>query len=77
MSEANGTKTLVEILGVLRSIDGRIERLERGQERLEGEMRAGFAAVNGRLDNLIELSGEKWRDHEERLRRIEERLKAS
>lgn len=44
-------------------------------DRLERETARGFEGVSARLDHLVEFSGERWRDHEGRLRRIEERLK--
>lgn len=80
MSDANGSKTLVEILEVLQRMDGRAERIdgrlaniERDTAELRAEVRLNHAEIRGRLDNLIDLAGERWRDHEERLRRLEER----
>ena len=38
---------------------------------LRGEMRDGFAQVNGRLDNTLRFLGRYHADHEERIRALE------
>lgn len=39
-------------------------------------LRSGFADVNARLEHLIDLSGEHWRNHEGRIGRLEEQMRA-
>jgi hypothetical protein len=43
-------------------------------DSLEHAPARGFEAVTRRLEHIVELSGERWRDREGRWRRIEERL---
>jgi hypothetical protein len=38
---------------------------------LEATTARGFVAVTARLENLRDFSGELWRDHERRIRRLE------
>jgi hypothetical protein len=51
---------------ILRSIRDEIRAMRE-------EMRVGFHGVQARIDNLVEFTGERWRDHEQRLRRLERR----
>ena len=44
------------------------------EEQILAELKTGFAGVNERLDHLISNTGEHWREHERRLRAIEEKL---
>ena len=48
-------------------IDGVSKRVDGVSRRIDG--------VSSRMDHLVEFSGERWRDHEERLTRIEKHLK--
>ena len=53
-----------------------VESLKSIRDEIRGlreETRTGFRAVNDRIDNLLDFSGARWRDHEERLRRLEKR----
>jgi archaellum component FlaC len=58
-------------------MEGRLEALEAGLRRVEREAARGFEAVSARIDHLLDFSGERWRDHEERLRRLEDRLRSA
>jgi hypothetical protein len=40
---------------------------------LESTTARGFEAVTARLEHLRDFAGERWRDHEERIRRLEAR----
>jgi hypothetical protein len=65
---------------ILKSIREELRGVRTEVIQLREEMRAELRGVNARLDgtnaridNLIEFSGERWRDHEQRLRRLERR----
>jgi hypothetical protein len=55
----------------LGSLDQRVGSLEKGLATLEATTARGFEAVTARLENLRDFSGELWRDHEQRLRKLE------
>jgi hypothetical protein len=42
-------------------------------EALESTTARGFEAVTARIEHLRDFSGERWRDHERRIRRLEAR----
>jgi hypothetical protein len=46
------------------------ERLLQTNERLD----KGFRELRQRLDHLVAFSGERWQDHEQRIRRLERRI---
>ena len=47
-----------------------LERMTRGFDRLDGRLEQ----ITHRLDRLVENTGSHWRDHEERLRAVEQKL---
>ena len=55
-----------------------LQRIADGQDRLEknlrSEIKAGFARVNGRLDNMLVFMGEHHEDHEQRIQALERRV---
>ena len=53
--------------------DDRFDSLESHLGALENVTITGFANVNARLDHPIEFSGERWRDHEDRIRDLEKK----
>ena len=57
-----------------RRLDSTNARLEATRVELRAEMREGFASVNARLDNALGFLGRAHRDHEERIRALEERV---
>ena len=61
-----------------RATDERFESLERvTNERFESLERVtirGFEAVTGRLENLRDIAGDRWRDHEARITRLESHI---
>jgi len=68
----------IEVLKGIRSEISKLREETRGDTRkLREEMHRGFGAVTSRIDHLVEFSGDRWRDHEERLTRIEKQLKRS
>ena len=71
-------------VAILRSIRDELTSLRRElrgeMSELRGEMRTGFAEVHSglatvtaRLENIRDLAGDKWRDHEHRIKRLERR----
>lgn len=64
MASGNG-KTDDATLEVLKDIRS-------GVTELREEMRSGFEQLSDRLDNVIQgVVGERFRDHEDRIRRLE------
>jgi hypothetical protein len=68
-----------EIRELRKDTNARFEALETATTRLETATIQGFEGVharleitNRRLDHLIDFAGERYRDHEERLRRLEQ-----
>jgi hypothetical protein len=54
-------------------VDQRFGALEQRLGALESTTARGFEAVTVRLENIRDFSGERWRDHERRIRRLEAR----
>jgi len=84
MAKSNGDvgyKMLAELQQLNAGVAGLKAELSGKIDELRGEMRGGFERLdkridqtNGRLDHLIDLTGTTYREHEQRLKAIEERL---
>ena len=59
----------------LQGVKDEVQQLNTRVDSLERETARGFEAVTRRLEHIADFSGERWREHEGRLRKIEERLK--
>ncbi|MBI2894265.1 MAG: hypothetical protein HYY06_12000 [Deltaproteobacteria bacterium] len=57
-----------------KTTNDRFQRLETRLERLEVATVKGFKDLRSRLDNLLDFAGERYRDHEERIRTLEQRV---
>lgn len=66
MAKGNGN-------GNSREVDLLIRIAER-LDSIEGQMAEGFKGVNTRLDGVLKLSGEKYREIERRLEAVEKHL---
>ena len=53
--------------------NARFESLEQRLGTLETTTARGFEAVTARLEHIRDFTGERWRDHERRIRRLEAR----
>ena len=53
------------------AVGSRVSSLESRFDALEVTTARGFEAVTLRLENIRDLSGERWRDLERRVRRLE------
>ncbi|MBI3181418.1 MAG: hypothetical protein HYZ28_04690 [Myxococcales bacterium] len=73
MAKGNGKAKSLE-QQIVDRLDQVVAKIERGFEDLNASFTAGLRQVNERLDKVIENTGGYWRDHEERLRRLEERV---
>ena len=58
----------------LRELNGRIGGVEQRLGTLESTAGRGFEAVTARLENICDFSGERWRELEKRVRKLENRL---
>ena len=68
---------LRDIRDDMRDMRDGMHGLRDGMRGLRGDMRDLREAVdqtNARLDNLIELAGGRWRNHEERIEGLEGRM---
>jgi hypothetical protein len=68
---------LREIRDQLRLTNKRLEGVEKRLERLEKLQIATVAGLNdlsSRFDNLLEFAGDRYRDHEQRIRALEQRV---
>ena len=66
--------------GLSDRVDGlsnRVDGLSDGIDRLEKSSIAGFVGVTARLENIRDIAGEGWRDHEARLQAVETALAAA
>ncbi|MBI2896691.1 MAG: hypothetical protein HYY06_24245 [Deltaproteobacteria bacterium] len=67
---------LREIRDQLQLTNKRLEKVEKRLESLEKLQVATVAGLNdlrSRFDNLLEFAGDRYRDHEQRLRALEQR----
>lgn len=78
--KGNGGQVYDLTVEILKSIREELRGVREEVTHLREEMRAELRGVNARLDgtnaridNLIEFTGERWRDHEQRIRRLEKR----
>lgn len=62
---------VVELRGEVVELRGEVGGLRNEVGDLRTEMRAGLAQVNGRLDNLIAISGSRYLDLERRVTALE------
>jgi methyl-accepting chemotaxis protein len=60
-----------EVRAGLQEVRAEIRVLREDIESLETATIRGFEGVSARLDHIVEFSGERWRDHEDRIRRLE------
>ena len=64
--------------GELTELRGEVTHLRedtnRRFEAMQETMAEGFAKVNARFDHVLEFAGNYYRDHEERIRRLEAEL---
>ncbi|MBI5496707.1 MAG: hypothetical protein HY904_16960 [Deltaproteobacteria bacterium] len=65
---------LRDIRKELQALNGRVDGLSGRVDDLAHETAKGFADLSMRFDNLLEFSGDRYRDHEKRIHRIEKRL---
>lgn len=66
---------VAEALGArIDATNARLERVERSLGAFQKATVKGLGEVKSRLDHLVEFTGERYRDHEERIRTLEERL---
>ena len=52
-------------------VEERLGSLEHATTSLERATASGFRQVTARIENLRDVAGERWRDHERRLRALE------
>ena len=63
-----------EMIGLLRRIADRLDSVETRLETMDKRIETLDTRLSGRLDSLIELAGMKYREHEERLAKVEAAL---
>jgi DNA anti-recombination protein RmuC len=61
------------VAGHVGALDQHVGSLERRIDAFESTTARGFEAVTARLESLRDFSGERWRDHERRIRKLETR----
>ena len=59
--------------GEIRELRTEMHELRSDIDSLETATIRGFEGVAARLENIRDFAGERWRDHEERIRRLEAR----
>jgi hypothetical protein len=64
-----------EVVQLGHDMGGEVAKLREENQATRRATVKGFDAVTQRIDHLIDFSGERWRDHEGRLKKIEQHLK--
>jgi hypothetical protein len=65
--------TVAILRNIRDEIHGLREEMNTRFVALESATARGFEAVTARLEHLRDFSGDKWRDHERRIRKLEQR----
>ncbi|MBI2897652.1 MAG: hypothetical protein HYY06_29100 [Deltaproteobacteria bacterium] len=67
-------ETNARLDNVARTLEARIDATNAKLDGLQRATVKGLGELKSRLDHLVEFTGERYRDHEERIRTLEDRV---